>query len=302
MRLICDQYDLLQNNNSSFEAINYSCAWTNILLTCPTTVLNLSLIVALASSRERNKPCTILLLNLAITDMLAGLVNMPLYYLVFRYIAENRDPCFYAKIVVPFSLAVSSASFLTVTLIAIERYVKIFYPFYHVTKLTLRFVTVCVAMLWTVAVLTVTPFFAGVSSVKVNVFVALEAMIGIVLNLYCYFRILLHARKVRLQIRNEAARFGQANRSSTGMRYVLVGALIVLSTVICYAPIAQGKILRFFDPGNGKTRVIICWEFTLAMMNSIINPIITCSFCPSIRKSVAEILTLRVSCKKAQLD
>ena len=301
----CIHYDIFLQNITLSKTTIYSCAWTNIVLVFPTTVFNLLLIIVLATSRDKTQPCTVLLLNLAITDLIAGLVHMPLYYIIFRYKAEDKDPCDYAKFVIPFSLAVSAASFAIVTLIAMERYTKIFHPFYYLSKLSLRNVAVCIALSWAMSFIALPPLFAGIYSVVINGLIGTSIIIVVSLNLFCYLRILLRARKVNMQIRNEATRFGQATINSTSRRYIYIGGLIIVSMVICFSPMVVDKFSQVFggkkdSDTKNKYGNFVCWKWTLILLNSFINPVITFSFCPDVRRSVLKILTFRALCKYAE--
>ena len=298
MKPRCSQYNIIFMNSTTFKAINYSCAWTNIIMAWPTTVLNLSLIIAFATSRDRSKPCTLLLLSLAVTDFLCGLVNMPLYFLIFRYIAEVKDPCLFVKFCSPAFLLVTLESFFIVTLIAIERYLSIFHPFFHVSRVSLRNASVCIAVSWVVSMLGTSPLLAGVNIDRLNPYIVVFMVTGIMLNLYCYLRILLRARKVRLQIESEAARFGQSSITSTDKRYIFVGMLIILSMALCFTFQAAHGILKTFGYRKESFKYFNCWQWTLVAVNSFINPFITLSFWPNVRGKVWKILTWRVLCEK----
>ena len=294
----CTQYDLVFTNSTAFEASNISCSWANISLAFPTTILNLSLMIALTTSRDRKKPCNVLLLNLAITDLLTGLISMPGFFVIFRYMAEGKPPCVFANIILPFVMLTSVESLLTVTCIAIERYISIFHPFFHISKLSSRNVTLCIGISWLFSIAGVAPLFAGVSSTKLFISNGTVVIIGMTLNLYCYSRLLLWAWKVRRQIKNEGARFGHTIVSSSDSRHIRLGFLIIVSMILCFAAELSNHfslIIGHKIKGLGNIR---CWKWTLILVNSFINPFITCSFCPNIRKEVIKILTCRVFCKR----
>ena len=298
MKHLCGQYKMFLISNTTLNAINYSCTWTNIVLACPTTILNLSLITALASSRDRKKPCNILLLNLAITDLIVGFVNMPLFFVVLRFIAQGKNPCSYFAVFISFMVAVTYQSFVTVTQIAVERYISIFHPFVHSSKLSSRNVTICIGTSWTISLLLVIPLLVAVDSSILFASMAGSGITGIMMNLYCYLRVLLQARKVKLQIQTEAARFGGTNINAADKRYIYLGILIVVSMVLCILPEVTGSIMWVIGYKRDTLNKLSCWRWTLIALNSFINPFITCSFCPDVRKKVLEILTCRVFCQR----
>lgn len=298
MRGNCDQYEFYYKNSTSFKTVNSSCSWANILLACPTTLSNLLLIVSLAISGERNKPCAVLILNLAVTDFLNGVINMPLYYIIFRYIAQDRDPCVYLEFSIPGFVAVSFESFLTVILIAVERYINVFHPFLYNSKLSTRNVAVYVGISWVLSILVTVLMVTGENGPKFKSFFLTFGVVGVILTSYCYVRLLHKARKIRLQIRNETARFDETIISSEDRRYVLVGGLIIISMAVCFS-VQMSSILLWLFKYRANAIMNRCWGWTLIMANSLVNPIITCRFCPTIRRSLLRIVTCSVLCKES---
>ena len=161
MEAICHQYNFVLKNTTAFKMINSSCSWTYLVLAYPTLLLNLLLIISLVRLKEMNKPCGLLILNLAITDLLNGFFAMPLFYMVFRFIAEDKDPCLFVNIAMPCFIAATSESFIIVTLIAVERYISILHPFVHVSKLSRRNVAICVTISWISSILVIIPLLVG---------------------------------------------------------------------------------------------------------------------------------------------
>ena len=294
MEAICTQYDLVLYNSTSFKQINSSCSWTNFALAYPTTVLNLSLVISLVKSREMNKPCGLLILNLAVTDLLNGLFDMPLFYMVFRFIAEGKDPCLFANVVMPCFVAASFQSFVIVTLIAIERYISVLHPFVYVSKLSKRIVAICTTVSWIVSLLLLIPLLVGENFAGLSWFFFPAGIAGTAINIYCYLRILHKARKTRVQIRNETARFGDNNITSADRRFLFIGGLIILSMFACFSIAASVSFMSVLGYRDDIIRDIRCWNWTLIMTNSLVNPIITCNFCPHIRRRVLRILTCNV--------
>ena len=90
-------------------------------------------------------------------------------------------------------------------------------------------------------------------------------------NLYCFLNVLLRARKVRLQIENEAARFGQASINPISRRYIFLGGLIIISMVICFTPTTIMKFMLIYYYKNRYTRRLASWDSTLVMLNSLMN-------------------------------
>ena len=294
MEAICTQYNLVLDNSTSFKTINSSCSWTNFMLAYPTTLLNLLLIISMVKSRELDKPCGLLILNLAITDLLNGFFDMPLFYMVFRFIAEGKDPCVFVNIAMPCFVAASFQSFVVVTLIAVERYISVLHPFMYVSQLSKRNVAICTIVSWTVSLLVIIPLLAGKNFASLIWLFFPVGIVGTAVNIYCYLKILYRARKTRLRIRNETARFSEANITSADRRFLFIGGLIILSMLACFSIAASAAFMSLLRYRADVIRDIRCWNWTLIMANSLINPIITCTFCPHIRRRMLRLLTCNV--------
>ena len=299
MNPLCSQYDLTLKNLSSFNDNIKSCSWMNLTMALPTAAINLCMIIALVSSSERSKPVHLLLLNLAVTDVLTGLINMPAFFLIFRYLGEGKDPCDFAQFNIPLFMVLGEVSLITVTMIAIERYISVFHPFRHISQLSRTKITICALLSWFFPTMAM-----GLSHVLANrnvfkIFIELTVTIATPLNLILYFRILMKARKLRVQIQSEEARLGHARICTGDKRFVSIGGLIIISMLICFVPAGVLSFLTISGYENMTVDYIVCWVWTLVLANSLINPLITCRFCPTMRHKVLKILTCGLLRKSA---
>ena len=294
MNMSCSHYGIVLKESQSFKAVNLACSWINIILALPTAVMNLSLIMALFCSKEWSKPCYLLLLNLAITDFLAGSMNMPVQFMVFRYVGTGMDPCAFANFTTPVGYILGIASILMITMIAAERYASVFYPFVHMEKLRPLTIAAAIGSVWIFSISCIIPSVTIQNDIFLNAAVPLIVVICSLGNFYCYISILLRARKVRLQINTEAVRLGQENaRAKKEKSLVSVGGLIVISISICYTPVGIVSILTVLNYGKSVSEYMLCWGWTLAMASSCINPIISCVFNAVIRKQLYKMLSCR---------
>ena len=293
MNLTCRAYGITIRNTSSFIAVNRSCSWISLILAFPTTFVNFVLIIAFATSGERKKLCTLFLMNLAITDLCSGVLNMPGNFLTFRYIANGKDPCRFASIYLPIAFSLGGTSLFTVTFIAIDRYISIFHPFYYSSDLSWKKVAICIILSWIVPIAMIIPAALNWRSKYINGCIAAVIISGIVVNSYCYLRIFLKARNIRRQIKAEAQRFGECSINQTEKRFILVGAVILISMLICCAPFGSLNFVRGITQSSKVLDHMRCLEWVLVTANSLINPLITCIFVPPIRSKISKILRCR---------
>ena len=274
---------------------NYACAIFNMALAIPTTVLNLALIIAILKSSARKEPSQILVLNLAFTDFGAGIFGMPTISITFLHLGIETDSCHFTYASFFLGKVLGIASLLSVSLIAVERYIYVFKPFVHDTKLTTKLTAVTLFCLWLVSI-ALAAFFSYFENAISNATAATLFLSVSVIIIYSYTKILLRTWRVRRQIQTEAARFEQHRVPEKERSLLLVGGFIIISFFVCYTLIFARPILKLFGIKSDVFHYTFCWEWTFAMANSLFNPLITCIFDPSMRKEVFKILTCR--CKR----
>eukprot|EP00795_Rhopilema_esculentum_P016617 gene16617-8046_t len=212
-------------NASSYVASSYACAASNISLVIPTILMNLSVIMAVVKLHGEMEPYEILIANLALTDLLAGLFSMPSLFVESLYVANLKDPCDFAKLTVTASIALGQVSFFLITAIAIERHIKVFSPFFYNSKITSRLLAKLVICMWFASIAIVTTNF-----VADNVYVAfgtgfVTCIFGSVVISFCYSKILLRARRIRRQTEAEGIRFGQGRMTEKYRNLLFIGGL-----------------------------------------------------------------------------
>lgn len=110
-----------------------------------TVVLNLLVIISISHFRELHSPTNLLLLSLAISDLLVGLLLMPVETVRCWVISGALS------YIIGFTL--SSTSVGNVVLICIDRYVAICYPPQYPSKITCSRIEVSVYLYWACSLL-----------------------------------------------------------------------------------------------------------------------------------------------------
>ncbi|KAM9342007.1 trace amine-associated receptor 13c-like [Pholidichthys leucotaenia] len=111
-----------------------------------TTALNLLVIIAVSHFRQLHTPTNILLLSLAVSDFLVGLLLMP------GEIVRIKACWFLGQLMCSLysyvSFIITSASVGKMVLISVDRYVAICDPLHYPTRVTLRRTKLCVCLCW----------------------------------------------------------------------------------------------------------------------------------------------------------
>ncbi|KAM4537676.1 trace amine-associated receptor 13c-like [Fundulus diaphanus] len=281
------------------------------LVSLLTVMLNLLVVVSISHFRQLHTPTNALLLSLAVSDLVVGLLVMPIEGL--RYLETcwllGRLMCALTPYV---SYCMISASLGHMVLISVDRYVAICDPFCYPTRITLVNVKICVSLCWVGSMLYNGLILMGhldqphrfsschgecvviINHVSgtVDLFVSFIAPCTIMVALY--FRVLLAAlsqlRLIRSQTAATAVKTAQAvSRSEWKAARTL--AIVVAAYVICFCPYFYPSFAGEVTSNSFSYFAALSW---IMMLNSIMNPLIYAFFYPWFRKAIKLILTLKI--------
>uniref|UniRef100_A0A3Q3JWU3 G-protein coupled receptors family 1 profile domain-containing protein n=1 Tax=Monopterus albus TaxID=43700 RepID=A0A3Q3JWU3_MONAL len=236
-----------------------------------TVALNLLVIISVSHFRQLHTPTNILLLSLAVSDFLVGLLLMPgeiLRITTCWFLGDVMCSQYHFL-----SYIIAGTSIGDMVLISVDRYIAICDPLHYPTRVTVRRVKLCVCLCWfynfsyTILVLkddfTLPVFVVAMSQAR-----AMRSHITAV-TLQC--SVTLTTKKFELK----AAR--------------TLGVL-VLGFIMCYCPC---YILALTGENllNASSASFIVYVF---YFNSCLNPVIYALFYPWFRKSVKLIVTLQI--------
>ncbi|XP_039674156.1 trace amine-associated receptor 13c-like [Perca fluviatilis] len=276
-----------------------------------TVTLNLLIIISISHFRQLQTPTNILLLSLAVSDFLVGLVLMPVEVL-------SRTSCwFFGDFVCAtytlLCLIIPLASIGDIVLISVDRYVAICDPLHYTTKVTVRRVKFCVCLCWlcsvTYSLLFVKDlptqtdkdkFCYGVCDVSsdlisllfdlcVNFLVPVTVIIALYLRIFAVA--VSQARAMRSHITAVTLQHSvtpKAKKSELKAARNL-GVLVVVF-LICVCPLYTVKWVHY----NWIIVLINKFSYILYLSNSCLNPVIYAFLYPWFRKAVKLIVTLQI--------
>ncbi|XP_029981708.1 trace amine-associated receptor 7a-like [Sphaeramia orbicularis] len=278
-------------------------------------ILNLLVIISICHFRQLHTPTNLLLLFLAVTDFLVGLVTMPVVIFAFKgcWFFGNYLCAFLNYL----SFSTSSSSVGNMVLISIDRYVAICDPLHYTNKITMRRVTVCICLCWLLSVIyngiilreaLINPerssscvgecvitidFFGGAVDVVVTFLLPVTAII--ILYMRVFVVAVSQARAMRSHI--SAVRI-QLSAKVTCKKSELKAArtlgIVVIVFLICFSPYYCVTI-----SGDGSVNLMIqhssiSFAIYVVYFNSCLNPVIYALFYPWFRKAVKLIVTLQI--------
>ncbi|XP_059198189.1 trace amine-associated receptor 3-like [Centropristis striata] len=277
-----------------------------------TAVLNLLIIISVSVFRQLHTPTNILLLSLAVSDFLVGLLVMPVD-------ALQRTQCWlfgdlFCSLFRFVSYIISSASVINMVLISVDRYVAICDPLHYTTRITVNRVKVCVCLVWFCTVVFNSvhfnlhlsqqqenndPCYGLCPAVSDNTAADLQLVLHFIVPVstivVLYTRIFVvavsQARAMRSHITTVTK---QISVTKTAKKSELKAArtlgVLVVVFLMCFTPtyfVSMGG----YDSMSYSTLYFIVYLYNF---NSCLNPVIYALFYPWFRKTVKLIVSLQI--------
>ncbi|XP_055360836.1 trace amine-associated receptor 13c-like [Betta splendens] len=259
---------------------------------------------------QLHTPTNLLLLSLAVSDFLVGLLLMPYRILLI-------GSCwFLGKFMCVFfqyaSFIITSSSVGNMVLISVDRYVAIHDPLTYTTMVTQRRVRVCVCVCWACSVsyngvmlkdflmhpdaynscygecVLVTNYITG----AVDIVLTFIGPITVIIVLYMRVFVVAvsQARAMRSQIVSLQGSICVVAQKSERKAAKTLGVVVVVF-LVCFCPYFYPSLIGQDTSGNVAFSVFGVW---LLYCNSCLNPVIYAYFYPWFRKSLQLIVTLQI--------
>ena len=253
-----------------------------LIASLPTILLNSLVILVMKQSKELKKISNIPLSSLAVTDLLIGLIVMPLSATVDLLIlsqASFAHTCVLESVNVFFMFLLFLATLFHLTIIAWERYVaiqkwmdyKVIVTKGRVKKLA---ITAWLSALF-LAVTSLIIAVVGVDQRIVEGWFTICAVTGAV----CLILIVFFYRKVYLGIRdrkiNEISQVTDLVKVKLESKVAKTTGLLTAALMLTFLPIFGFEILANFFPVF-RTNVAIRFTDTVTQLNSLFNPLLYC--------------------------
>ncbi|XP_053273595.1 trace amine-associated receptor 13c-like [Pleuronectes platessa] len=276
-----------------------------------TVTLNLLVIISISHFRQLHTPTNSLLLSLAVSDLLVGLLAMPIEGL--RHIETcwllGRLMCALTPYL---SYCLLSASLGNMVLISIDRYLAICDPLLYSSKITLNRVKVLICLCWACSLLynglilmehlawpdrynschgecvVVISFISGIVDLLVT-FVG-PCTLMVVLYIRVFVVAISQVRLIQSHAAATNARSGLAARTSERKAARTLGIVIAVF-LMCFCPYYYPSLAGQDTSNSLSYFAVLSW---VMLMNSCMNPLIYALFYPWFRKSIKLIITLKI--------
>ena len=264
----------------------------NVIFALTATLGNGLMLHILTTKPCLRTPSNLLLSSLCVTDFLVGLVVQPLHVVSRIYEVHNVHLCTVKLVYAYFAFLCSGASFLNVSLIGLDRFYAVCYPFRYAARASTKRYTVVVATVWLLwAGLTALPFVGAIAPGQYSMVLTVSGALAIAVIIACYSAIYRVTRQHRKKISNapslgtftnevRSQRVKEHRRSNTM-------AIIILVLFACYLPNLVCSMLESIV-GFNLDLAYVAWHWTglLVFFNSSLNPVLYCIRNKDIRNSV----------------
>ncbi|XP_057708854.1 trace amine-associated receptor 13c-like [Corythoichthys intestinalis] len=280
-------------------------------LTCVLTVLlNLLVSVAISHFRQLHTPTNLLLLSLAVSDVLVGLLVWPgQIYIRTSCWAFGDIACVCYQFA---SYIVVSASVGNMVLISVDRYIAICSPLHYNVKVTVNTIQLCVCLCWLLLSLYCSVLLRdhlahpekcrscygecvvhlNVSDGIINMVAIFILPLSIIVTLYTrvFMVAVSQARAMRSHVTcNKVQNSVPLGAKKSELKAARTLGVLVLVFLVCFCPFYISSLVGDISFSTSAHYVVYLYNF-----NSCVNPLIYALFYPWFRRAVKHIVTLRI--------
>uniref|UniRef100_A0A8C1TUF4 G-protein coupled receptors family 1 profile domain-containing protein n=1 Tax=Cyprinus carpio TaxID=7962 RepID=A0A8C1TUF4_CYPCA len=276
------QYCFPDNNLSCSKSIRpeaeYIVVYIFVSVTSVFTVfLNLLVIVSISHFKQLHTPTNVLILSLAVADLIAGLILMPVQGM------KLIEPCWYfgeifCSIFPLILYVVVTASLGNLVIISVDRYIAVNDPLRYPLKVNNKRVVVSIVVNWLFS------FVYSFYLLYEYSFVCLVAPCCVIFSLYVKICFVANYQAKQLN----SATDKKARSEKKAARTL---GIVVLVYLLCWTPYYLATLSFGHDENDALVINIMQW---IVCMNSLMNPFIYAMFYRWFRLSAKYILTLKI--------
>lgn len=276
--------------------LNIATCVLNVLVAVSSILFNGAVLFAIWKTRALHTPSNTLLSGLAVSDLGVGCVVQPLYITMkILEIQQHLVPYCGVRIALEtLTLVVSGTSFLTLTFIAVERYLALYLHLRYKAIVTCQKMAFCLAISWLLPVLWAS-FRFWLTSRLFAAITGLFIVICLLVNIWAYFQIFRFVKRHKTQIDNITCSLQESGSTVEISKYnktVLTTATLLLILIVSYASFVGVTNSIAFGIG-GKNRRALFTAYTILanwiFATSSLNPVLYCWRLREIRRAAIKV-------------
>ena len=279
-------FSLFPEIEDFYSASIVNCVF-NSFLSYTAIMLNIVTIHAIRKTSSLPKILKTLLLSLAVSDIGVGLLGQPFYTsILVKWIQQSNTGCSTHKAFNIMVFLFSSASFLGVVAISVDRFLAIHLHLRYQELVTHKRVVVVVISIWLLSAFLSLMMLWLPSDIH-SLFISIGVGVCLLVTTLVYIKIYLAVRRHKNQI--QALQVQNPNFASL-IKSAVSTFWVYLVFLICYLPMSIClAVLAIYGPNIALKRTFL-FSGTLVFLNSSLNPVIYCWKMRHIRQAIMTIL------------
>ena len=270
------------NHKIGFETMRIANCILNVPLMLLSIVGNALVLVAILKTPSLRSPSVIFLCNLAVSDLLVGLVVQPVYIVeqMVKTVPKLQEA------VGGMGFSGCGVSLWTMTAITVDRFLALHYHLRYPNLMTTSRAIYTIVTIWCI----ITLFsFSVLWSPRIHYFLgAFCITICLLVCLVCFIKIyqIVRRHQVQIHVQQQAVENStdtnkqQIRQSTKSAKNIFIYFLVM---ILCYTPLFFVYIILI---NNLNSIVLRTFPVTVAFMNSSINPFLYCWRTPELRRAV----------------
>ena len=273
----------------------------NLLMSACTIFLNVLVMIAVKTSPRLKTNCNMLLASLAGTDLITGAIGQPLTVAkqIRRLGGSSVDSYSVCLLEGAGTITSVTASIQHLALLSIERYLAIMHPYKYSEIITKHRLVASAVTVWSVAALmTVLTYLFSLNNVFNSVFRVFLIVASISILIFCQIAVYREARSQMLkiasqQISKEARETFLKEKKALNTTRIVIGVVL-----LSFVPLFLFRLFMMPLLGSPAMKFVMEYAFrSLALCNSVCNPLIYCARNKEFRKAFKRLL-----CKQCHLQ
>ena len=267
----------------------------NAFLSITAFLGNVLVLVALRKDSSLHPPSKLLLRNLAVTDLCAGLFSGPLFVtLLVTVVNEHWNICRYVALTVSTTGTIlTSASLLTLTALSVDRLLALLLGLRYRQVVTLK------RTRWIIITFWVLP--AGNATMRLFWYFPLTIgaiPLCLVTSTFSHTKIFFSLRRHQSQVQDHVQQPNQTNQLNIARfrKAVSTALWLQFALIACYLPLAISTSLIMKTEPSSSHIAAVSYAITLVLLNSSLNPILYCWKIVEVRQAMKETIRQILCC------
>ena len=269
----------------AFSAQIQLCSLITFFSCLPAALLNILAIIAIAKTKELQTPSNVLVFSLSVTDAITGAICFPMYGVYLHNQRKMQNACLFTYIVYQISAPLSVISIISVSTIALERYLALFSPYFYQHHVTTRKIVIGISVVWVAVILIFLISFGIGNTTLALAFTSITIIVGLSWNAYVYVKIFKLLRRLQRQTwaENIPASITTENKrnkqASAEKRLNTFTGVIILVLFFSYMPFLCTRIVTAIHKlDNNAKQLAETYSRVTLLLNSLMNPIVYFKF------------------------